>query len=123
MNLHQTLQAIAVTVSLSFASVGISTTIAAQAANASMQDVIFVNNNTRDEIALQVGRDRMSIPSGITATYRVRGNTKLCLDNAIVRTKQECFAIKGGNSYRVLRANNGSVKLIPVANSFVVRSF
>jgi hypothetical protein len=112
MKLHQTLQAIAVTVSLSFASVGVSTTIAAQAANASMQDVIFVNNNTRDEIAIRVGDDRMSISSGITATYRTRGNTKLCVENAIARTKQECFAVKGGRSYRVIRANNGSVKLI-----------
>ncbi|CAN1211455.1 hypothetical protein TUMEXPCC7403_14730 [Tumidithrix helvetica PCC 7403] len=122
MKLHQTLQAIAVTASLSIASVGISSTIAAQDAKASSQDVIFINNNTRSPIALQLGADRFEIGSGISVSYPVRSNTKLCLENAVIRTKQECFPIKAGRSYTVIRANNGSVKLIQLSDVFVVRS-
>ncbi|MEE3717024.1 hypothetical protein V2H45_09730 [Tumidithrix elongata RA019] len=122
MKLHQTLQAIAVTASLSIASVGISATIAAPDAKASSQDVIFINNNTRSTIALQLGGDRFEIGSGISASYPVRSNTKLCLDNAVNRTKQECFQIRAGRSYTVIRASNGSVKLLQLSDTFVVRN-
>jgi hypothetical protein len=121
MKLAQALQAIAVTVTLSFVSVGFSTTVAAQNASAAAQDVIYINNNTRDPIALQMGRDRLEIGSGIMASYRVHGNTKVCLGNALNRTKQACFPIKGGRSYKVIRGSNGMVRLIPVADVFVVR--
>jgi hypothetical protein len=121
MKLDQVLQAIVVTVSLSFVSVGFSTTIAAQTASAAAQDVIYINNNTRDPIALQMGSDRLEIGSGISASYRVRGNTKVCLENALNRAKQACFPIKGGRSYKVIRGNNGTVRLVPLADVFVVR--